>query len=341
MPGRGMCGWAVLPVFLACLEPRFAWRLAHVAIFHALVFVTSGWGLISITGSILAGIGYAAFLLAVSALIAWRSIPLAVVVIALVPWHPAQIALFAPGFGALWTFGVLLVAAAHALRIWMRRLAVGTAAILPVFASIADAPAPPDRPVVVMELRNIPAFSVDMAVEIAVSAAAPGETLVFGENLIDARSRSAWAAQWCRLAEEHDVELYSGVLRRDGASQIWRFGNENGACRARQVYNRVVGIPMVTSGWGFGGAHPEPDPGSMRDIDWMICFEAFVPLRWLGLLRSDRPGPVVIASNDTWLKPTPIDVLREKVGRSWSRLLDRPVLYTTHLDEALLLGASR
>ena len=143
-----------------------------------------------------------------------------------------------------------------------------------------------------------------------------GDALIMGENVIDRREPGA-LERWCEYAERHDVLLYAGVLERNERSTIHEFRPER--CATAAVYERRFGLPGIPGGWGVGAGEIRRISRDDRPIHWLICFEAFSPAAWI--ISAISPGAiVVVAANDRWTSPIPVEIMRQKAARSMTRL---------------------
>ncbi len=147
-----------------------------------------------------------------------------------------------------------------------------------------------------------------------------------GENTLSLDDRAA-LTRWCRYAAELQSELFVGALERNDRATIRRFAPDE--CRANVVYERRFGLPGIPGGNGIGAGQLEDVMVGNHSIHWLICFEAFLPAAWIGI-RPPEGSVVVIASNDRWTQPVPVNVARRKVARSMARLWKMvPVLAET------------
>ncbi|MDE2772168.1 MAG: hypothetical protein OXI46_00465 [Gemmatimonadota bacterium] len=154
-----------------------------------------------------------------------------------------------------------------------------------------------------------------------------GDILVLGENVI-LRGEPGATERWCEFAARQGSLLYVGVLKPDGTrSTIHALDPEH--CVPRPVYERTIGLPGVTGGWRIGQGDIEAVLLDDQRFHWTICFETFAPLAWL--LKLGKRGAIVgVVANDRWVRPVPMAVMREKVGRSMARLWGMaPVFATT------------
>ena len=139
---------------------------------------------------------------------------------------------------------------------------------------------------------------------------------MLGENILDLADQTA-LSRWCRYAAELQSDLFVGTLERSNRATIRHFAPEN--CRANVVYERMFGLPGIPGGDGIGTGQLEDVTVSELSIHWLICFETFLPLAWTAM-AAPAGSVAVIAANDRWTQPAPVDVARRKVVRSMVRL---------------------
>ncbi len=154
--------------------------------------------------------------------------------------------------------------------------------------------------------------------------ALPSARVVFlGENVLD-RSNSLSIDRWCEYAAARQTVIYAGVIEMDGRSTIYRFDHDGG-CRPEQVHERTFAMPAVTGDWNFGwsvgaGSRRAVYSGPYR-VRWLICFSVFSPMAWI-LHTPESNDVIVVAANDYWTQPVPMEIARSKVGQSMARLWD-------------------
>ena len=163
-----------------------------------------------------------------------------------------------------------------------------------------------------------------------------GATVVLGENMFRAEDAEPLSF-WCRAARARDLTVFIGVSEPYGGTRrgaVWRLDSDR--CRPRPIsaqYRARLGIPGLTGTWGrmeraadeatvSAVAHRDPE------ADWLICFEAFLPWAWAGLLQDGATAaPVVILSNDSAFgaQAGAMSTLRRKAAAALGRLTGRPV----------------
>ena len=248
----------------------------------------------------------------------------------MIPWHIGSAVLAS---GDLWpgagsgglALTILFFAALSAQpggsgrRRWLWLLFVlGMAAVSVGSAWQLHAPA---RPSGFTEVRAWPRPALTTAAQDRARMAAldriTGNILILGENVIH-RGEPGAMDRWCEFAARHGSLLYVGVLEPDGTqSTIHTLDPEH--CVPRPVYERTFGLPGVAGGWRVGKGDIEAVTVDDRRFHWTICFETFAPLNWL-LKPGKRDAIVAVVANDRWVRPVPVAVIREKVGRSMARL---------------------
>ncbi|MDE2772170.1 MAG: hypothetical protein OXI46_00475 [Gemmatimonadota bacterium] len=315
-------------------------RFAIALGWHAAPMLPAAVGLWHLGGTgITAGL-LAAWWVLTALAFAWLNTGIAIALSLMIPWHIGSVVLAAgdlwPGAGNGGLALMILVFAALSAqpggsgrwrRLWllivlaMAAASVGSAWQLHV----------PARPSGFTEVRAWPRPALTTAAHDRSRMAAleriTGDILVLGENVVH-RSEPSAIDRWCEFAARQGSLLYVGVLEPDGTrSTIHALDLEH--CVPRPVYERTIGLPGVTGGWRIGQGDIEAVLLDDRRFHWTICFETFTPLAWL--LKPGKRGAIVaVIANDRWVRPVPVAVMREKVGRSMARLWGMaPVFATT------------
>ena len=322
-PGMPLC------LALAGLVPiaisRRAKRRFSIALgWHAAPALPAATGLWNLGDGILGpAILLLGWWLATAAVFARLNTGVAVAITLLLPWHIGSVVLAAgdlwpgTGLGGLALTILVLGGLSAATTIRVQALVAGIAASLAAMAWATYTPAPPSG-FVEKSITSPPALTTERR-DFALMEELParrGDVLIMGENVIERREPGA-LERWCEYAERHDVLLYAGVLERNERSTIHEFHPER--CVPEAVYERRFGLPGIPGGWGVGAGETRRISWDGRPIHWLICFEAFSPVAWI--MSAISPGAfVVIAANDRWTDPIPVEIMRQKVAHSMVRL---------------------
>ena len=236
------------------------------------------------------------------------------------PWHIGSAALAA---GELWPgtqelglvlVPVMLCGLCFRRRAWQASTLIGAAATS-AYAWWAWEPIDANE---FLEVDlNIPPAITTMGQEMALIAKLPEHSTAWlGENIVSLKDRAA-LSRWCGYAAQLQSELFVGALERNNRSTIREFTPDD--CHANVIYERRFGLPEVSGGSGIGAGQLADVTIGGRSIRWLICFEAFLPAAWIGMV-APAGSVVVISSNDRWTHPAPVDVARQKVARSMAQL---------------------
>ncbi len=314
------------------------------------------------------------------------------VILTLIAVFPASpvllIADATPGTGLIGPVVLLIgFAIAEALpHFWQRATSVLTL-VLAAFAwgQLYQSPEPPKT---AWQVRPEPRLITERARWIALRDSLPkGAQAIFGENFFRADNHAA-TAFWCDAVRNRNLTLWIGVMAEAGRGQIWRFDPETCAGQrdagqrgtgqrgagqrgadprgdAMRVHAARYGIPGLTGTWGAMDANTDAImvPNAANPVDWLICFEAFLPRAWGPVLSAKTPvgpagyhmperpvgpagyhmperpdRPVVILSNDRVFGSLPLSTLRHKVSRAMGRLTGRTVLHAETGQTFLLKG---
>ena len=268
--------------------------------------------------------------LATAAVFARLNTGLAVAITLLFPWHIGSAVLAAgdlwpgTGFGGIALMILMLGGLSAVATVRTQALVAGIAVSLAVIAWSTYAPAPQSG-FVERSVTPRPALTTagrDLALMEELPARR-GDVLIMGENVIDRREPGA-LERWCKYAERHDILLYAGVLERNERSAIHEFRPER--CAPEAVYERRFGLPGIPGGSGVGAGEIRRISWDNRPVHWLICFEAFSPAAWI--MAAVSPGAiVVIAANDRWTYPIPVEIVRQKAAHSMARLWNSTAVF--------------
>jgi len=339
---------ACLPFALALvLAPALARpRLAVTALMagHFLwPALIAGWGLIQLGAPVPAvmAVGIGAVVL-VSAGVAWLGIGLSALVLAALPFFPANPLLVTgsllPGAGLM---GLVVLPFCVTLIEIQRGIAMRTV-LLAALLLLPRLVLPGDDPPDIVATEAFAFEEIDISGDVALTElrhwaqimalVEDGDHVILGENIFrhDDHAAIFW---WCHTVRNRNLTAMIGVLGPTGLGEVWQFDSQ--ACPdPGPVHRAALGIPMVNGGWwpqdtrvaraiGAAGLPVEPY--------WLLCFEAFSLWRWvdLGLEigRLHEPRPVVILANDHWTTPFPTATLRRKVARQVAALFAVKVLH--------------
>ena len=143
--------------------------------------------------------------------------------------------------------------------------------------------------------------------------ALPRARAVFlGENVID-RSDLLSIDRWCGYAAARQTVIYAGAIETDGHSAIYEF-DYDGGCYPEPVHERVIAMPAITGDWNFGwsvgaGSRRTVHSGPYR-VRWLICFAVYSPMAWV-LTKPEPNDVIVVAANDHWTQPVPVEIARQ------------------------------
>ena len=303
----------------------------------------AGWGLIQLGTPplVMMAVGTGAVML-VSAGVAWLGMGLSALLLAALPFFPANPLLITgsilPGAGVwgLVALPVLVTVIEIQRSIWMRAVLLITLLILPGLVFPWDDLEEITRP-------DIPHFEeIDISGDVAlterrhwaliVEHVEDGDHLILGENIF-AHDDHAAIFWWCRTVRGRNITAMIGVLGQTGLGEVWLFDAET-CPEPVPIYRTRLGIPVVNGGWWPQEAdfNLVPDTNSpASEPHWLICFEAFSLWRWvdlgLGNARQDEAQPVVILANDHWTAPIPTALLRRKVSRQFAALFGMEVFH--------------
>ena len=303
----------------------------------------AGWGLIQLGLHPVAVVasGVAAVLL-VSAGVAWLGIGVSALVLAALPFFPANPLLITgsilPGAG-IWglialPFCVTLIETQRGIA--MRAVLLAALLVLPRLVLPWDNPQDGTGNAFTFE-------DIDISGDVALTGRRHwaqimahvdnGDQLVLGENIFahDDHGAIFW---WCRAVTDHSVTAMIGVLGPSGLGEVWLFDPDT-CPKPTRLYRAEIGIPMVNSGWWpeTKKTHGTDEAGRIGlvgtlspDIQWLICFETFSLWRWVGVGRSGTAHAVILA-NDRWTAPIPTALLRRKVVEQFAALYDIEVFH--------------
>ncbi|MCY3872707.1 MAG: hypothetical protein OXF88_00260 [Rhodobacteraceae bacterium] len=267
--------------------------------------------------------------LATAGIFAQLNTGVAVAITLLLPWHIGSAVLAAgdlwpdTGFGGIVLTILTLGGLSAAATIRTQALVAGIAASLAAMAWAARTPASSSG---FEEMPITPAPALTTAGrDHALMEELPrnGDVLVMGENVIDRRDPGS-LERWCEYAERHDILLYAGVLERNERSSVHEFHPDH--CAPEAIYERRFGLPGIPGGWGVGAGEVRRISWDGKPVHWLICFEAFSPAAWI--MSAVSPGAiVVIAANDVWTRPVPVEIMRRKVAHSMARLLNSTAVF--------------
>ena len=313
-----------------------------------------GWGLIQIGMQPVAVVaGATAVMVLVCASIAWLGIGLSALLLAALPFFPANPLLITgailPGAGLwglttlpLWliliewndralTRGLLLVAVLILPRLVEPWIGPPQGVTEPTFEEINIS-----GNVALTELRHW--AQVMARVE-------DGDHIILGENMFrhDDHAAIFW---WCQTLRTNGVTAVIGVLGPTGLGEVWQVDAET--CPEPQpVYRAALGIPMISGGWWPQETYVARAAGADKPLlepHWLICFEAFSLWRWVDLdLETSEQGksrPVVILANDYWTAPFPTTLLRRKVAGQFAALF-RVEVFHADSQKAVLIRQIR
>ncbi len=282
------------------------------------------------------------------------------VILTLIAVFPASpvllIADATPGTGLIGPVVLLIgFAIAEALpHFWQRATSVLTL-VLAAFAwgQLYQSPEPPKT---AWQVRPEPRLITERARWIALRDSLPkGAQAIFGENFFRADNHAA-TAFWCDAVRNRNLTLWIGVMAEAGRGQIWRFDPETCAGQrdagqrgtgqrgtgqrgadprgadprgdAMRVHAARYGIPGLTGTWGAMDANTDAImvPNAANPVDWLICFEAFLPRAWGPVLSAKTPvGPAGYFMPERPVGPAGYHMPERPVGPAGYHMPERPV----------------
>ena len=344
---------AYLPFLFAILIDQFGFKFWSVAGHFTWLMVISAWGLIQLGHNPLhiVPIGILAVVI-ISGVTAWGSVGLVGLFLSAIPFFPGSPFLITgsilPGWG-IWAYFVLIPVL---IFIELHRVLAARVAylvLLGIFAATLHLTEfkkqhilhgvagpvryPTPRPIDLSDIQAVTRLGYWDAIA---SRTPNGATVILGENIFHNTDRVGWS-YWCRLAKHKNATLYIGVQGEDSIGEVWKFDTE--ACPTPgRIYQAQIGVPGVTGGWTPNVADWEIWHAPNKTPQWLICFEAFSMVRWVGVGFSGASHTIII-SNDKWTEPLPVSLLRRKVGREFEKLFGVSTVYAETERNMLIIPA--